>query len=287
MRLFQRLLKRGIYGFDRNSLQPFEQSLMRAILDLRIPNLLFISLQAQIKTFTKFRSTHMSGVPDWLKRRVDNERIVVKLGRFIGAEYSAPSLEPDPSFEFALELGNGQRGAAEFLVRQSIDEFSWSFPCVEETYSERVVTAKAKNITDDRAYWAAKQDELGRIGTAVYDVIQKCQFTDNVIVCPSWNCESSRLFGLDLSPSYQQVLRFADGIFVNGLSILGSVELRNRVIEEKGVRYLHIGDDQDAWYYYRIGGDAINEQVTRFKRGTTEAEVLDLTLVDLLWEALN
>lgn len=286
MHLLQRLFKRGIYGYDRNSLHPFERSLMEAILSLRIANLLFMSVQAQIKVFIEFRSVHLGGVPDWLNRIIDVDSVIIEQSRFVGAEYGAPPLDQNPSFKFTFELSNAQSGSGVIVLDQAIRTFTLSLPSTSATYSGHVVNAEALNITDERSYWVAKRDELGRIGPKVVDAINNCQFSEDVIVCPNTHCASNSLFGVDLCASYKQVLRFADGIRVNGLSIMGSVDNKNRIFEEKGSKYLSIGEDRNASYAYRVDGGAITEQLIRFKHQSADTETLDATLVELLEDAM-
>lgn len=287
MHLVKRLLKRGVYGYDRNALHPFELSMMNAILKVRSANLLFMSLQAQINEIVKFRSTHISGVPDWLNRRVDADCVVVEQSRFVGAEFGAPPLEPCPTFEILITLNNTQHCAAVFAVDQAIRSFTLSFPSIPDLYAAHVVDANLLGNIDESKYWIAKRGELGRIGAIAAEAISNYRYSKNVIVCPSKNYTSGKLFDIQLSKSYQKVLQFADGIRVNGLCIMGSIDKRNRIFEEMGTSYLRVGNDQSASYAYQIDGDATSDHLTRFKHQGAEADSLNFTLVDLLEQAIN
>ncbi|MCO8124105.1 hypothetical protein NHH03_20340 [Stieleria sp. TO1_6] len=287
MHLVRRLLKRGVYGYDRNSLHPFERSMMDAILNLRIANLLFMSLQAQIKALIEFHSVRRSGIPDWLNRRIDGSAIIVEQARFVGAEYGPPPLNPNPCFKFELELQNGMSGSVVLVVDQAIRHFTLMLPSMSESYSGSVVRVVPHNIADESSVWASKATELGRIGPTVVDAISNNEFLENVIVCPGVAYTSNRLFDIDLCESYRQVLRFADGIRVNGLTIMGSVEKKNRIFEEAGSKYLAIGEDHDASYAYKVEGEATTDQLLRFKHQSAKATVLNNTLLELLEEAMN
>jgi len=102
MEFVRRILKRGIYAYDRNSLHPFERALFLAVQRIRAHNILFMSLQAQLKSFLTLQTNRMSGIPDWLSRGISDGCIFVKQQRFVGGSCGPPPIHPNPSFSFEI-----------------------------------------------------------------------------------------------------------------------------------------------------------------------------------------
>ena len=288
MKLFQRIAKRGVYGYNRNSLHPFERELLSAVEQAETHNILFMSIQAQLRHFLTLKTNRIVGIPDWFSREYRDGCIIVRQQRYVGGECGPPPIEPKPSFCLDILQHGDIIGKIQIDVDQAIRKIITQFKNEDIEYPASFdgIGISVDEVSDEREYWFERRDLLGRTSKLVSFSVESGIFMDNILVCNPRSTVADSLLGISLCPSYQKLLRFCDGIRVNDLIVYGLLIKRNRLFEEEGCGYLKAGEDAEYTYAYPIFGKKTSEKLVRFRNQNGCREDIDMSVLGLLENAL-
>jgi hypothetical protein len=287
-RILSRFLKSDIERYDPNSLHAFEREILTQVIRQKHHNVLFMSLREQLKLILRLKTTQLPGLPNWLRRESTTETITVKQLRNVGGWQGPPPRSDDTIFAFQISLRDVTSGRFEILMTQSIEEFRWCPNSPTAAYPDSgAFDVIPQKIADERDYWEHRQELLPPISVMVCESVEQGQFSDDLVIPNPVAFGGSSVCGLRLANSYHRLLKFADGIRVNKLTLIGSLEIATRRFSEGGSQYLAIGEDEEYSYALRESDGVLADEVFRFKHRSATAKGCGLDVHGLMSQALK
>ncbi|MBK8597609.1 MAG: hypothetical protein IPN83_18915 [Holophagales bacterium] len=269
-------------------LTPFERRVFEVLSERRSPSITLISLSRQLKAFLQYRPARNG--PEWLPRQMVSGYIVIRPGLFVGAEWGFGTSAISGWANFALFDEETFRGSASFMVGQAVSEMRFHFPgltrAVEYPAVSSLVVAAIQEH-DERPYWNERISgvpvEMKDLATEVATTVERGYFERNVVVpTPIGITErAQRIHGISIPESYRALLRWANGVRVNRLSILGAEDLFGRVFDLQGDRFLKIGEDEKQLYVLKGSADTVGDEVWALPHGSRRPDALGVDVVGL------
>lgn len=277
-----------------NELTSYERQTFAEISAKRFHSIALVSLARQLRAFVECRPG--TGGPDWLPRQLINGHIVIRPGKFVGAEWGFGTSVVPVWPSFALLDETAFRGAVSFMVGQAILEIRFHFPglthAIEYPPAASVIVTPVQDY-DERAYWNQRAseaaDDLKALVLEVVATVERGAFGRHVVVPTPVGVHgrTDKIHGIRIPESYRALLRWANGVRVNRLSVLGGEDLIGRSFSLQGETFLKIGEDEERLYALKGNAEAVGDEVWAFPHGSRRAEALGVDVSGLCRKAIE
>ena len=285
MSWLDRMLRRSVAGLDPNALAPFERALLADVVSKSASNIGFISLKSQCREILSFMGGRViGGVHNWFRRNQVGNLVFLEQDRKIGSRFGMPSAKPE-EYRFTIHRGTMLLGRLSIISRQTIDKLEIKLNETSSSYPEaESIRLSEPSVEDESALWKTRMEsvdpELRKIAEAVVEFVSKQGLSENAVLPVPRLPDSLLVCGIRVKGSYEDLLRLCNGIRVNSLIVLGVATDERRLFQERGQRFLDLGDDDDGTMYaLPIEGEEASDSVIGFRSGSNEPECTGKTVI--------
>jgi len=289
--MFRDSARRILVDCDASELAPFEKGLFSAVCEQRHHNMAFVVLVHDLRTMIPYKAcagSWWNEIPHWLSRTWDNGDV-----RITQLRQSANGFSDDMIphiLVWPLHFESEWLGCLSFNVQAALTECrirGLPQEHVRRSYGNAAAEVQPGIVCDERSYWTSQRNvvsgQLAAMADEVLEIVNTGGFVRNVIVPSVHTCNRTTLGSISLSTSYGTVLAYANGLRVNDLVILSTINHPTRVFETpNGAKFFQVAEADCKWYAAELIEGRLRDTLWEFNSANVhEHKRLDVDIVEL------